>query len=300
MSGVKHFLEISDLDADELNHVLELAKSCNEKPLANKSVALLFEKPSLRTRHSCETAIFQLGGLSVYTRPEELELNGRESTEDIGRCLSEYHCAIAARTYDHSTLEKMASSSRSPVINLLSNDTHPVQTLADLLTIKQHFGEIKNKTICFVGDPNNVALPLAIGAQMLGANFIMVHPEKYQFNSYANLMLDKTGTEIQFSNDPKSAVKNADVIYTDAWFSMGQEDEKLTRYKDFVNFQINDELMGRAKDTTIFMHCLPAHRDSEVTSSVLDSSASVVFQQAQNRMHSIKGLFAYLVGNNVG
>lgn len=294
---LKHFLEITDLTPAEISNVLELSGSDSySKILDSKTAALLFEKPSLRTRHSVEAAVVELGGHPIYTRPEEIQFGGRESIGDIAKTMSQYHSFIAARVFEHEVLEEMASHSSVPVINLLSNDTHPIQTLADLLTIKNHFGKIEGLKIVFVGDPNNVALPLGIAATELGANFVVSHPDSYDFNEYAQKLFANTGIELESNIGPHNAVKNADVIYTDAWYSMGQEDEQLKRYQDFSKYQVNAELMSLANDSAVFMHCLPAHRGSEVTDEVIDSAQSIVFQQAQNRQHSTRGLLLHLLG----
>lgn len=297
MSFTQHFLEIDDLTVEELNDVLNRSEIDNPPPcLTRQSVALLFEKPSTRTRHSIEAAITQLGGNAVYTRPEEVGIDTRETAEDIARTLSGYHTAIAARVFDHEVLERMASVSKVPVINLLSNDSHPVQTLADLLTIKQEFGELKGKRIAFVGDACNVAFSLAIGAHMVGAEFIIAHPENYGFDANAELKFAARNIQIEETASAEKAVENADVIYADSWYAMGQEDQAAQRRQDFAKYQVNDDLMFNAPEHAIFMHCLPAHRGEEVTNSVLDGSQSRIWQQAENRMHSIRGLLSVLLG----
>jgi len=297
MSFTKHFLEIDDLSREELIDVLNRSEIDNPPPcLTRQSVALLFEKPSTRTRHSIEAAITQLGGNSVYTRPEEVGIDVRETAEDIARSLSGYHAAIAARVFEHSVLERMASVSKVPVINLLSNESHPVQALADLLTIRQEFGEVKGKNIAFIGDACNVAFSLAIGAHMVGANFIIAHPENYGFDANDNLKFAARNIQIESTTDPKIAVQNADVVYTDSWYAMGQEDQVKQRRIDFAGFQVNDDLMYAAPENAIFMHCLPAHRGEEVTNSVLDGQHSRIWQQSENRMHSMRGLLAVLLG----
>lgn len=294
---VKHFLEIDDLTKEELTEVLDLSERTDLPAcLSRKSIALLFEKPSSRTRHSCEAAITQLGGNGVYTRPEEVGIDTRETAEDIARTLSGYHAAIAARVFRHSVLERMAAHSSVPVINLLSDDSHPVQTLADLLTIRQHFGDIKGKNIAFIGDANNVAFSLAIGAQMLDARFILSYPHGYGFSEYAQKSLFTRNISIEEFADPVEAMKQADVVYTDTWISMGQEDESDARRDAFAGFQVNDELMSAAHSDVIFMHCLPAHRNEEVTDSVLDGPQSQIWPQAENRMHTMRGLFSLLFG----
>ena len=297
MNFTKHFLEIDDLTIEELEEVLDLSEVNNLPPcLTRQSIALLFEKPSTRTRHSLEAAITQLGGNAVYTRPEEVGIDSRETAEDIAKTLSGYHSAIAARVFEHSILERMAASSTAPVINLLSNESHSVQTLADLLTIRQEFKTLKDKKITFVGDACNVAFSLAIGSNMVGAHFVISHPENYGFDDNDQLKFASRNIAIESIEDPIKAVENADVIYTDSWYAMGQEDEAQKRRSDFVNYQVNSDLMSKAPNHAIFMHCLPAHRGEEVTDSVLDGSQSRIWQQAENRMHTMRGLLSLLLG----
>ncbi len=295
MTDVRHFLEIDDLSEEELVEVLDRSERADLAPsLDRKSVALLFEKPSTRTRHSCEAAIAQLGGSSVYTRPEEVGIDTRETAEDIARTLSGYHAAIAARVFRHNVLDRMSTVSSVPVINLLSDDSHPVQTLADLLTIRQSFGEITGKTISYIGDANNVAFSLAIGAHMLGARFVLSTPPGYGFSEQAQMELFTRPISIEEVSDPMDAVRVADIVYTDSWFSMGQEDLAPVRRSEFEGFQVNDEMMSHAHKDAIFMHCLPAHRNEEVTDSVLDGAQSRIWQQAHNRMHTMRGLLSFL------
>jgi ornithine carbamoyltransferase len=291
----RHFLEVDDLSAEELEEVLKRSDQNRESAcLHNRTFGLLFEKPSLRTRHSMEAAVTQLGGHPVYTRPEEVGIDERESAEDIARTLMGYHAGIAARVFQHSKLERMANVSEVPIINLLSDESHPVQTLADLLTIQECFGQLKDLTIAFIGDANNVAHSLAIGASMVGAKFICSHPEEYGFSEYAQKSFASRNVDVEEIVDPIQAATIADVIYADAFFSMGQESEKEERHEAFQNYQINDALMTATKDSTIFMHCLPAHRNFEVTDAVLDGSQSRIWQQAHNRLHSMRGLLSFL------
>jgi ornithine carbamoyltransferase len=295
---LKHFLEIDDLDKNEILEVLRLSENTkNNKLLAQKSVALLFEKPSTRTRHSVENAILQLGGNSIYVRPEETGIDERESAQDVARTLGLYNCAIAARVFSHEKLERMASASNVPVINLLSDDTHPVQTLADLLTIKQHFGNFEDIKVAYIGDPNNVARPLAIALAMFGNKLRIAFPKGYDFHDRDVEKFKSSKVDMNIFDKAIEAATNADVIYTDAWYSMGQEDQKEKRIKDFADYQINSELMSLANKNAIFMHCLPAHRGLEATDYVLDCEQSVIWQQAENRMHTIKGLIEFLCSN---
>ena len=292
---VKHFVEFDDLKINDVNEVLRLSEDRNlPQSLDGKSVALLFEKPSTRTRHSCENAIVQLGGNPIYVRPEETGIDERESAEDVARTLGLYNSAIAARVFSHSKLVRMASVSKVPIINLLSDDTHPIQTLADLFTIKQIFGDFKKINVAYIGDPNNVSRPLAVALSMFGNKLKISHPKGYDFLARDLEKFNSSNIEIDVIDDPMQASKNADIIYTDAWYSMGQEDQKEQRVRDFSDFQINNELMGHANKNAVFMHCLPAHRGLEVTNEVLDSKQSVVWKQAENRMHSARGLLAFL------
>ena len=292
---VKHFVEFDDLKINDVNEVLRLSEDRNlPQSLDGKSVALLFEKPSTRTRHSCENAIVQLGGNPIYVRPEETGIDERESAEDVARTLGLYNSAIAARVFSHSKLVRMASVSKVPIINLLSDDTHPIQTLADLLTIKQIFGDFKKINVAYIGDPNNVSRPLAVALSMFGNKLKISHQKGYDFLARDLEKFKTSNIKIDVIDDPIEASKNADIIYTDAWYSMGQEDQKEQRIRDFSDFQINTELMGHANKNAVFMHCLPAHRGLEVTNEVLDSKQSVVWKQAENRMHSARGLLAFL------
>ena len=294
---VKHFVEIDDLNIADLNEILNRSEVTDlEQVLKGKSVAILFEKPSSRTRHSMENAIVQLGGNSIYIRPEETGIDERESAEDVARTLGLYNAAIAARVFSHSKLVRMASASKVPIINLLSDETHPIQTLADLLTMKQIFNNIEKINISYIGDPNNVSRPLAIALNMFGNTLNLSHPKGYDFHERDLIKFKSSGIKVNVIHDPKAAAKNADVIYSDAWYSMGQEDQKVQRVRDFKEFQINSELMGLANDNAVFMHCLPAHRGLEVTDDVLDGPQSVVWKQAENRMHTARGLLSYLCG----
>ena len=292
----KHFIDIENVSADDLEDIFERAQSNSLKEvLAKKTAALLFQKPSTRTRHSLEAAVVQLGGHPVYTRPEEVGIDERESAEDIAKTLSQYHGVIAGRVFEHSILERMSSVSSIPVINLLSNSSHPVQTLADLLTIQQEFGSLKDKNIVYIGDANNVSYSLAFGTVMAGANFSISHPKDFPFSPEQLENFASKNIKYNFFEEPQKAVFNASVIYTDAWYSMGQEDEASIRQTAFAPFQVNQELLDCAPDQAIFMHCLPAHRGQEATSEVLDGSQSRIWQQAQNRMHSMRGLLSFLL-----
>ncbi len=255
--------------------------------LAGRGVALLFEKPSARTRHSSEMAVVQLGGHPVTTRGEEVGLDVRESTEDVARTLACYHAAIAARVFEHSKLERMAAAVDVPVVNLLSDRGHPCQALADLLTIRQVLGSLAGRTLAYVGDGNNVARSLAIAGDMVGMHVRVASPPGYEL----------TGTSAEVVNDPVTGVKGADVVYTDVWASMGQEDEAAERRRAFAGFTVDEALMAAAADDAIFLHCLPAHRGEEVSEAVLEGSRSHIWRQAENRMHALRGLLVHLLGD---
>lgn len=294
-----HFLELSDLGTDGLERVLDLAEIQMPEPVLHRQgVALLFQKPSTRTRNSMEVAVAQLGGHPVYIRPEEVGLDERETAEDVARTLMGYHSIIAARVFEHSLLERMAAVSDVPVVNLLSDDAHPIQVLADFLTIRQEFGRLAGCRLAYVGDANNMARSLALGASMVGMELTVAHPEGYDFDDSAVARLEAAGALPAMTTDPAAAIEGADVVYTDAWFSMGQEAEARQRRADFGGFTIDRTLMGAAADTAIFLHCLPAHRGDEATDEVLDGPQSRIFRQAHNRLHSARGLLAHLVGSD--
>jgi ornithine carbamoyltransferase len=286
--SARGFLEVDDLSPDELALVLDLAERPDPpRVLAGRGVALLFEKPSARTRHSSEMAVVQLGGHPVTTRGEEVGLDVRESTEDVARTLACYHAAIAARVFEHAKLERMAAAVDVPVVNLLSDRGHPCQALADLLTIRQVLGPLAGRTLAYVGDGNNVARSLAIAGEMVGLHVRVASPPGYEL----------TGTSAEIVHDPVSGVKGADVVYTDVWASMGQEDEAAERRRAFAGFTVDEPLMAAAADDAIFLHCLPAHRGEEVSEAVLEGSRSHIWRQAENRMHALRGLLVHLLGD---
>jgi ornithine carbamoyltransferase len=283
----KDFLEVDDLSADELASVLDLAEQPSPPAvLAGRGVALLFEKPSARTRHSSELAVVQLGGHPVTARGEEVGLDVRETTEDVARTLACYHSAIAARVFDHGQLERMAGAVDVPVINLLSDQAHPCQALADLLTIRQVLGPLAGRTIAYVGDGNNVARSLAVAGGLAGMEVRVASPAGFEL----------AGTSAEVTTDPIAAVKGADVVYTDVWASMGQEEEAVARRDAFAGFTVDRALMGHAAPGAIFLHCLPAHRGEEVTADVLEGPRSHIWRQAENRMHAFRGLLLLRFG----
>lgn len=295
--SLRHYLEVDDLTPAELHEVLDASEKPQPTFLTGKGVALLFEKPSLRTRHSAEMAVVQLGGHPVYTTKAEIDLDVRESTEDVTRVLSGYYHAIAARVFEHSKLERMAAVSSVPIINLLSDDGHPVQALADVLTIRQQLGSLRGLTIGWVGDFSNVARSLTLASAMTGMSVRICCPTGY---GPADVDLDRAralctdGATITVHDRPQGAVEGVDVVSTDAWYSMGQEAQKAERKAAFGGFQVDDALMSHAGAEAIFLHCLPAHRGEEVSHAVLEGPRSRVFPQAHNRMHTFRGLLSWL------
>jgi ornithine carbamoyltransferase len=300
---LRHFINSTDISADELREVLQLSTASPEalgKPLAGLGAALIFEKSSNRTRHSMELAVVQLGGHPVYTRGEEVGLDVRETVEDITKVMGGYHAVLAARVFDHNIVRRMADSSSVPVVNMLSDRQHPLQGLADVLTMQQQLGDLIGKTVCYVGDYNNVARSLAQASALLGMHVRLGCPIGYQAEDGELQALQKLGAASvkQFDN-MKDAVSGANAVHTDVWTSMGQESETSKREMAFANFQVTEAVMKDAAADAIFMHCLPAHRGMEVAAEVIDGPRSKAFEQAHNRMHAARGLLAFLMGVNV-
>ncbi len=303
MAG-KDLLSVADLSREEIRSLIsntaEMKAEHRLSMLDGKILALLFEKPSLRTRISFEVAMQQLGGHALYLSPAEVGLGQRESVYDVARVLSRYVDAIAARTFTQPTLEILASYSSVPVINALSDLEHPCQALADLFTIFEKKGELQGVTLAFVGDGNNVAHSLLLAASLAGMNFRIASPPGYGVQE--NLMrlaqgfALESGAELLFTEEPQSAVTQADVVYTDVWASMGQEAEAEKRRQAFARYQVNEALLSQAKTDAIFMHPLPAHHGEEVAEGILESLPSVVFDQAENRLHLQKALLAQMLG----
>jgi ornithine carbamoyltransferase len=286
----RHFLELSDLSPGDLTAVLDLSERPDPpQVLAGKGMALLFEKPSARTRNSVEMAVVQLGGHPVTMRGDEVGLDVRESCEDVARTLSCYHHAIGARVFEHGKLERLAAASSVPVVNLLSDRSHPIQALADLLTIRQHVGRLDDVTLAYVGDGNNMAHALAQATELSGLRMRISSPPGYRLEEAA---------KAELVDDPAEAVRGADVIYTDTWFSMGQEAEAAERRPLFAPWRVTTELLALAAPEAIFLHCLPAHRGDEVVDEVLDGRQSQIWAQAANRMHTTRGLLAFLLGGS--
>ena len=300
----KDLLSIADLNREDIplliSRAIELKEEGWRHSLSEKALALVFEKPSLRTRVSFEIAMRQMGGSAIYLSPAEVGLGKREPVPDVARVLSRYVDAIAARTFSHETLELLAQYADVPVINALSDLEHPCQALADLLTIHEKKGELEGLTLAYVGDGNNVANSLMLASALAGIHFRIASPAGYQIRDdlleLARSYAMESGTEILCTEDPRQAVNEADIVYTDAWTSMGQEDESEKRRRAFSGYQIDDELLAQAEEGAILMHPLPAHQGEEVARGVLDSPRSVVFDQAENRMHLQKALLAEMLG----
>ncbi len=303
---MKHFLNIHSQDRDTLLHLLREAarlKAIQERgetnaSLRGKIVALIFEKPSLRTRVSFESGVLQLGGSSLFLPGGDVGLGVRESLADFARTMSHYVNCLVMRVFKQATVDGVAQHGTIPVVNGLSDIAHPCQALADLLTIQEWFGEVAGKTIAFVGDGNNVARSLAIACGKVGGKLILARPDGYGFDAdfAAKYRTHVGGPLPEETKDPAAAVKHADVIYTDVWTSMGQETEKDLRLKKFAPYQVNAALLGKAPRHVKVLHCLPAHRGEEITDDVIESPASVVFQQAGNRLHAQKAVLEWLLG----
>lgn len=277
---MKHLLSIRDLSADDLDAILALSEQPAPRVLTDKGVALYFEKPSARTRNSMEMATIQLGGHPVYLQPAELGIGSRESVEDVTNTLACYHAIIAARVFEHGLLEQMAAVNAAPVLNMLSGTDHPLQALADLLTIKQLLGYVDGAKVAFIGEGNNVSRSLAEACALAGAEFTLASPDGYGFDGSIT--------------DAAEAVAGADIVYTDVWVSMGGEDS-VERRTAFEPYRVDEELMALAPDAW-FMHCLPARRGEEVTAGVIDGPRSAVWRQAENRMHSARGAMLWMMG----
>ncbi len=296
----RDFLQITDLEPTDLSAILELAArpiASLGRPLEGKGVALIFEKPSNRTRHSMEMAVVQLGGHPVYTRGEEVGLDVRESVEDISQVMSGYHAMLGARVFDHRVLERMSASSSVPVVNMLSDVAHPLQAVADVLTMQQHLGTLAGKTVAYVGDFNNVARSLCHASAMVGMHIRIGCPSGY---SASESDLDEFRTlgaaSVNQFDTLDAAVKGAHAVHTDTWTSMGQESESKVREAAFIGFEVTEQAMALAAPGAVFMHCLPAHRGQEVSEQVIDGPNSLIYPQAHNRMHAARAVLAFLLG----
>jgi ornithine carbamoyltransferase len=303
----RDFISLGDFTSSEVEAILntsinlkkELMKGKRTFLLKNKTIGLLFEKPSTRTRVSFEVAIMQLGGNSLYLRSDELQLKRGEPIKDTARVLSGYLDAIIIRANKHQDILEFARFAEIPIINGLSELEHPTQTICDLLTIKEIKKKLKGLKICWIGDGNNVCNSLILGASLLGMDISVACPIGYEPNKdilkKAEEISLQTGSRIEITHDPKKSAMDADVLYTDVWISMGQDEEAEKRIKDFQGFQINESILKIAKKESIVMHCLPAHRGMEITEDVLEGSKSVVWQQANNKLHGAKGILASIL-----
>jgi len=300
---MKHLLSISDFSREELLKVIDTAVNLKSERykdvvtdyLKNRSLAMAFELPSTRTRVSFEVAMTDLGGHSLCLNWDELQLSRGETIKDTARTLSRYVHAVMLRVRDHSTLEEFASYSSVPVINGLSNIEHPCQVVSDLITILEYKGRLENVHIVWVGDGNNVCNSLLLASAMAGMKMTVSTPPGYEPSDMFLKMARDMGGDITVEGDPFKAVKDADAIYTDVWISMGMEEEREARLKAFAKYQVNEDLVSAAKDDVIILHCLPAHRGEEITDGVIEGSESVIFEQAENRLHAQKSILLQLL-----
>ena len=304
---MKNFIAVGDCTPEELRHVLDVARRLkkqhretgrNDLILSGKTLAMVFEKPSLRTRVSFAVAMTQLGGSGLLLRGEEVGLGTREPVQDVARVLSGMCHGIMARTFEHEKMTGLASWATVPVINGLTDFSHPCQAMADLMTLEEKFGNLQGRTLAFIGDGNNVARSLSVACGRLGMKFILAAPDGYAFSAedVARIHQQVPELDLQITNDPVAAVKHADAIYTDTWISMGQEAEKARRVKDFTGFQIDEKLLGAAPKHAVVLHCLPAYRGMEISEKVMEGPQSLIFPEAENRLHFQKGLLAVLLG----
>lgn len=301
------FLSLKDYRTEEildlLNLAIELKKPENKylPLLKGKVLGMIFEKSSTRTRVSFEAGMLQLGGHAMFLSSQDTQLGRGETIADTARVLSGYLDGLMIRTFHQSAVEELAEFSSIPVINGLTDDYHPCQVLADLMTLLEHFGELKGRKLAYIGDGNNMANSLMIGAAKVGLDIAIAAPKGYEPQAemveLAQAIAQDTGSVVTVTNDPVAAVNNSDAIYTDVWASMGQEAEAIKRLNDFAGFQVNAELVQHAKADYIFMHCLPAHREEEVTTAILEGPHSVIFQEAENRLHAQKAVLVTLMGD---
>lgn len=300
MSDTRHLLDVADFSADEITTMLDLAEAPIEalqRPLQGCGAALIFEKPSARTRHSMEMAVVQLGGHPVFTRGEEVGFDTREPVEDVARIMEGFHSLIAARVYAHDTVARLASVAEVPVVNMLSDHSHPLQAFADALTMRQNLGALDGKTVAYVGDYNNVARSLAEISARLGMHIRLACPQGFEADdAEIERILLLGAASVEQGSRPIEMVIGADAVHTDTWISMGEEADKESKRQKFEGFTVDDDMMAAAGPDSIFMHCLPAYRGFEVTASVIDGDRSVVFQQGHNRMHAARGALAFLLG----
>ena len=302
----KHFLHISDYNTDQIWEILHLSKELktkfhnkeNFKPFRDRSLAMIFAKPSARTRVSFETGFEWMGGHALFLGPNDIGIGKREAIKDISRLFSRYNDVIMARLFDHQHIIELAEYSDIPVINGLTDYNHPCQIICDILTIWEHKGSLDNLKICYMGDGNNIVHSWLQLASRLPMDFVCCGPEGFEPDlDTVKMVEDSASSSFQLSHDPISAVRDADVIYTDVWASMGQKEEATEREKVFAPYQVNKDLINNTGKDTLFMHCLPAERGREVTDEVMESKNSIVFDQAENRMHAQNAIMAYLTNN---
>jgi len=302
----KGFISITDFSKDEIDETFDIATKLKKEMkegikhhlLSDRILAMIFEKPSLRTRVTFEAGMVQLGGHAIYLSPQDIQLGKRESVPDVAENLSRWVNCIMARTFAHSTVKHLAENATVPVINALSDREHPCQILADFFTILEHKNKLKGLTLSYVGDANNVCNSIILFSSIFGLNLRVASPKGYEPNTSILMQAEEVKNpdfQLMVTNDAKSAVRDADVIYTDVWASMGQEAEKEKRREIFKTFQVNSTLVSDAKNDVIVMHCLPAHREEEITSEVLDGIHSVVLDEAENRLHTEKALLVKLL-----
>ena len=301
----KHFLAIDELTRDEIFDIFALTKDLKEKTkrreehhlLKGYSLAMIFAKPSTRTRVSFETGIFQLGGTALYLAPQDIGIGTREAVKDVARVISRYNDIIMARLFAHSDIEELAEYSDSPVVNGLTDYNHPCQIMCDAFTILEHKGTLDNLKIVYVGDGNNIAHSWINFAARVPIHLVICSPRDYQPDADTLQRANDAGiSKIELISDPVAAVTDADIVYTDVWASMGQEAEAAARKKIFLPYQLNTELMSHARDDALVMHCLPAHRGDEITDEVIEGKQSIVFDEAENRMHVQKAIMVKLAG----
>ena len=298
----RHLLDVDDLAPEELATVLDLA-SDDYPPhvLAGRGVGLVFQKPSARTRNSAEMAVFQLGGHPITIRADEVGIDTRESAEDVARTLAQYHCALGARVLAHPVLERMAAVSGVPVINLLSDRSHPLQAIADVLTLRSRWGgKLEGRRLAWVGDGNNVARSLVLACAMSGVSVALASPPGRGLDEVALDAVLALGGSVTVASSPAEAVRGADAVSTDVWVSMGQETEASARMDAFRPYQVGAQLMALAAPGAVFIHCLPAHRGEEVTADVVDGPSSAIWEQAGNRLRAMRGLLLWMFGGPAG
>jgi len=301
----KDFISIHDLTLYQFSKLIDLTQEMKEHPkrfqnkLKNKILAMIFEKPSLRTRVTFEVGMLQMGGEAVYLSPSDIQLGTRESSHDVGKNLERWVDGIMIRTFGHQILLDLARSSNIPIINGLTDLLHPCQAMADFFSLKEKKRDLANLKLAYLGDGNNVCHSLLFAAAKVGSHMAVATPPGYEpkieIYKKAEEEGKETGASFSLTNDPEEAVREADAVYTDAWASMGQEKERKERARIFPHFQVNQKLMAMAKPGAVFMHCLPAHRGEEVTEEVLDSSQSIVYDQAENRLHVQKAIMLLLM-----